>query len=305
MKLQEQRIGNDRWKTLPGSYGKDFAFYEAYIAGAQDNRLLVWQQDELVAEVYSPGTRSGFPRWAGGVIFWADGWMDPVSGEYNRISAMEQHLTGPAIAIPASMQGRYTPLTYVWSPDAAWVLVSLCWTGGGTPLPPLLRTLNRDGTRRVDLSLVPDSPPQVAWVAKEWIALGTREPAIFNPAGQVERTLTGNLPPRGMEADAKENRLLVHGYDRIAVWDTRDWSLVDILPGSWIDAALAPSGDLLLAVDFDGNIHCAAITGKKIETVKKMIPSDPVTAISISENLVVASFAMGNPVRVTAIGNII
>jgi hypothetical protein len=98
------------------------------------------------------------------------------------------------------------------------------------------------------------------WVGSSLAAVGTRQPQVLGYDGSRRAELDGTTPPVRIEGSADESRLLVVENHRLRLWETAGWTLVGTAPGQWLDAAFAPDGSLVVAVDFDGTLHALDAT---------------------------------------------
>jgi hypothetical protein len=288
------------WTTLPGGYGEDFAIDGTRIAGAQGNRLSIWTGTGNPKEIFSPLRECGHPRWIGSSVYWGDGWVDAESGDYVHIGEIDRaFIKGTNVSSTLDGPGNYVPATYAWAPDGNFVLASVSWIGEGSGASRVL-LIHKDGTLKNTLWEGYELAPKAAWVGKHWIALGTRNPSIYDLNGILLASLGGKLMPERIEADEKETVLLIHSYDGVTFWNTQDWQRMAVIEGAWLDASISPDGGTAALIDFEGRLFITAIRDEK-PFLNKVDHPDPLASVSIGRNCLVAAFSTGDPVRMAEV----
>ncbi|MGH9215138.1 MAG: hypothetical protein ACRDZS_02700 [Acidimicrobiales bacterium] len=249
------------WRALDGGYGATVAVAGAYTVAAQLGYLTVWAGQRLVAHVTAQASAPGRPRivqdrLAKDKVYWGPGVLDLASGRLALLASLAAETTGTVVprGVGISPQG-YSTATYAWSPDGSMVAVTAQHASG--PHPPTASAVVRDNAGQLLATLweCPDIAPRAAWVGRTLVVIGTRQPGVFRRNGSRVVELDGATPPVRIEASSDETRLLMVEHTRLTLWDTATWAPVGIADGQWLDAALAPDGQLVIAVDFAGTLH--------------------------------------------------
>ncbi len=290
------------WTTIPVGYGEDFAIKGTNIAGAQGNRLSIRTAAGNIKEIWSPRKESGYPRWIGPNVYWGDGWVDAESGDHVHISEIEKaFIEGTSISSTINGPANYTPVTYAWAPDGSFVLASLGWIGKGSAASRVI-LIDKNGTIRSNLWEGYELAPKAAWVGKHWIAVGTRDPSVYDLNGTLVTSLGGKLMPERIEADEKETVLLIHSYDGVTFWNTQNWKKMAVIDGAWLDASISPGGETAALIDFEGRLFITGIRDEKA-TLNRVEHTDPLASVSIGRDCLVAAFSTGDPVRMAELMN--
>ncbi len=285
------------WEVLDGGYGATVAVAGEYTVAAQLGYLTAWARQRLVALVAAPAPAPGRPRvvvegdadrvyWGAGVLSLATGALAPLTG-------LAAETTGPVVPRSAGHPAPGpTAATYAWSPDGSAVVVTAQHAGG-----PNLATASavlRDASGRLLARLWEgsDVAPRAAWAGRTLLAVGTAAPQVFRPDGSRVGELAGVTPAVRIEASGDEARLLVVEHGQLTLWDTATWARVGSAPGQWLDADLAPDGQLVIAVDFAGALH--ALDGALAPAKPVALPEaahDTALGVALDDNRVVAAFS--------------
>jgi hypothetical protein len=108
--------------------------------------------------------------------------------------------------------------------------------------------------------------------------------------------LTTGAPVR-IEACRDEARLLVVEHGRLSLWRSSVWSMLDTVDGNWLDAAIAPGGDIVATVNYAGQLSLARVEDG-LSSLTHLPTPDPVRSLTLGEDCLVAGFARGDAVRV-------
>jgi hypothetical protein len=265
------------WTGLPGAGGTLLALAGDRTAAAQLGRLTVWDGEREIACV--EGAVPGRPRITDGAVLWGE--VELVGNNVKRVAGLQGAPT------PA---GFYRVAASAWTPDGEAVVTSAAWTG--PPGRPEARVVLHDagGEPRATLWEASDLAPKALWAGERLIVVGSREPRVYARDGTLVNTLTGRTPPVRVEADAAEERLLVVEHGALTVWSTATWEPLERRDGAWLDAAMAPDGGLVVAVDLAGALHGAPLAA-----------SDPVQAVALGDGRIAACFARAPIVRTAAV----
>jgi hypothetical protein len=105
-------------------------------------------------------------------------------------------------------------------------------------------------------------PPQAAWVGRQAAVVGFRDLHVFDTSSGAERgivALDAGTITR-LDADTAERRLVAVDLNRSIIWiDPHSWLVVDSWNGRWQDAAIAPDGRFIAALDLSGRLHFACL----------------------------------------------
>lgn len=285
------------WSPLVGGQGTTLAVSGEYTAAARLASLTVWAGDRVVARADAPSPSPGRPRFVLPSVFWGVGVLNLGTGTYARLPGVYEALVRGTDAPPFASPGRdYLPASYAWSPDGDALVVSAAWAGVSRHLPSRAVLLDGSGEYRATLWEAHDLAPAAAWVGRRAIVLGTREPLVFARDGRHVATLSEGVPAKRIESSADEASLMIVEDRRVAVWKTSPWELRGEWPGLWLDAALAPDGSGLVAVDFDGRLHRARVADG-LAPAGELETADPVAALAHGTDRIVAAFARGVSVR--------
>jgi hypothetical protein len=285
------------WHPLRGGRGTALAVAGRRTAAAEPQRLTVWSDDRLVARVEAPVRSPGLPRFAGEQVLWGAGKLDLAGGSYAPLAGIDEAIVaGTDAPSEPSPLGGYRLATSAWSADGEALVLTVSWTG--PPGPPAARALLLDGSgdRPQTLWQQSDVAPTAAWVGRDLVVVGTRRPGVFNRGGEPLAKLPQGIPAQRLDADADEALLLIVETSRLTVWSTASWTEEGRLDGTWLDGALTPDGQAVVAVDLEGTLHVAR-TKDGLEMVAVVSPPDPIRGLAVGRDRIVAAFADGEPLR--------
>lgn len=289
------------WIPLSGGRGATLAIEGNETAAAQLARLTVWSGERMVAQIDAPAQEPGRPRLAKDRALWGDGTLEFASGRFDRVKGIDTALVdGTDAPRSSSPSKRYAPATYAWSIDGEALVVSAAWIG--KPGPPPARAVLLNGTGRIQSVLWQgsDLAPRAAWVGDDVLVLGTRVPRVFDRDGSLVAELAAETPPVRIEADAAEHRLLIVEHGCLTVWNMETWTIEGVWPGSWLDADLAPDGQLMAALDFSGRLHLARIE-ESIPVVSQVTLPDQPRGIALGDGRLAVAFGVGEGVRTATV----
>lgn len=288
----------DIWKPLPGSYGEYFSIHGSNVAGTQANRICVWKNGELKYEGFSHQECGSYPLWIGSLIFWNDDLIDIETGNLHCVDIMSKSFienrdkpdpTGKTNA-------GYRPLTFAWSPDADFFLVSMEGFDKYGISHSRVLLLDKEGTLKNILWEGNDFAPKSASIDREYIILGSRDIAVFDLEGKLLTKLPGEQIPQRIHISDNRETILIQAYDSITLWRTKTWIKAGMRKGPWLNAALSPDALMIYAIDFAGNLYCAAVTDTIGPMIRIPAPA-PLATVDAGTEYLVASFAQGDPVR--------
>jgi hypothetical protein len=286
----------DPWTALAGGTGTMLAVDGATTAAAQLGRITVWSGEDVAQRCEAPVPSPGRPRIAGGQVLWGELVLDGGGGA-ERVAGVHAALAEGTDAPAHSSPGNgFVPSAYAWAPDGARLAVAASWRRGA----PRVVLLDRGGERRALLWEEEDLVPQALWAGSSRIVVGTRSPLVFRADGALENVLERGVPALRVEADAGESRLLIAEPGRITVWNADSWAPGARWPGAWLDAAIAPAGDLVLAVGGDRRLYAARVGGEP----EPIDAPGPVQAVALDGARVVVALGDGHGIFSAAVRGI-
>jgi hypothetical protein len=232
------------WTPLAGGYGTALGVHGAVTAAAQLGRITVWRDGEVVVRREAAVPSPGRPRVGAGRVLWGELALG-LDGAEEHVAVHAALAAGTGAPVHGSPGVGFRPTLYAWAPDGERLVV----VADNREEPPRAVLIDRSGERLALLWEERDRPPEAAWAGASRLLLGTRDPRVFAADGRLENVLERGVPAMRVEADAAERRLLIAESNRITVWDAQTWTPETRWPGQWLDAALSPSGELVLAVD--------------------------------------------------------
>jgi hypothetical protein len=272
-----------------------------YTAAAELGRMTVWSGHEVIARVEARTPTPGRARVNGRAARWGECVVDLATGDLRWVEGIRAALvagTGTPADPPPS--GGYVAAAYAWSSDGDALVVTAGWSG--PPGPPAARAVLLDDTGRYRATLWEgsDVAPKSAWVGRDMIVIGTREPRAFERDGSPLVELDATTPAARIEADAEEKRVLVMEHGRVTVWNVATWKPVGVWEGQWLDAAITPDGHIVVAVDLSGRLHAARLDDGLSDAAELDAP-DPIQSIALGDDRIAATFMAGEPVRTAAL----
>lgn len=285
------------WTPLHDGRGSRLALSSQRTAAAELRRLTVWSAGSRIAHVEAPVPEPGRPRFAGEFVLWGDGKFDITSGEYKRMPEILRAIGEGSSAPPTpSPLGEYVPTTYAWGEDSEVLVVAAAWNGAPGPPPARAVLVNGSGHHQKALWEGSDVAPMAAWVGREVVVVGVRQPRVFDRDGCAVATLAEGVPAVRIEASADDTRLLVVEHGRLTVWDTASWKSLGTKRGAWLDATIDPIGRILVAADLQGRLQFTRVD-RYLSVIADVTPPDPVRGVALGTDRLVAAFAAGAAVR--------
>jgi hypothetical protein len=288
------------WTPLPGGGGSLLALAGPWTAAAELGRLTVWSAERLVAQVEPARPIPGRPQLTAHEVRWGGTVLSLETGETREVEGVDAALrAGLDLPVdPPPGGGGYAPAGSAWSPDGEVLIVSAAWHGFAGPPSARVALLDADDERQAILWEAGDLAPRALWAGPRFLIVGAREPRVYTRDGALYNVLDGRTPAARIETDLDERHILIAEHGRLTVWSTETWKPLARWEGGWLDAALAPSADLVVAVDLDGKLHTAALAdGTPVPVPVK----DPVQAVALGDDRIVACFARGAPIRTAPI----
>jgi hypothetical protein len=295
--MKKEAFARELWKPLPGNSGEYFAVQDNCIAGAQANRLTVWCEEEKVFEGYAPVSCDGYPQWKADSVFWNNSRVDLRERQRFPLADWKDTVFGVAEKFALSVKPNMKrPVTFAWSPDAENFLYTVEDNSDAPDSKAQALLSDKDGSNQRLLWEGKDFAPRSACIGENRIALGTRNPMIFDREGKLLETLAGDLLPERIRLSEDGSVLFVQTYESVTLWHTESWQVKAVVKGPWLNAALSPGGGTLYAIDFEGNLYTGDLLDERGSLRKIPIP-DPLTTIDAGEEWLVAGFAKGDAVR--------
>jgi len=291
------KIGS--WQSLLGGRGDKLTINKNYIAAAELARLTVWSEDNLIAQIESPLPTPSYPRFTATHLRWGEVILSLETGLYERIedlyAALVYETEAPIIPSP---RGGYRPSIYAWAPDGDALVVAATWTGATGPPPARVILTQESGEYQNTLWQGSDFAPKAIWVGHSLIVVGNRNPLVLNRDGSIVKTLTANTPAFRIEASADESRLLVAEYGQLTIWDTHTWTTIGKLAGTWLDAAIFPDGQFVMAVDFENKIQVICVSNRLSKEEVITFPGQQIRNVAVDLNQVAVSCTPDPAIRV-------
>jgi len=295
--MKKEAFARELWKPLPGNSGEYFAVQDNCIAGAQANRLTVWCEEEKVFEGYAPVSCDGYPQWKADSVFWNNSRIDLRERQRFPLADLKDTVFGVAERFALSVKPNMKrPVTFAWSPDAENFLYTVEDNSDAPDSKAQALLSDKDGCNQRLLWEGKDFAPRSACIGENRIALGTRNPMIFDREGKLLETLAGDLLPERIRLSEDGSVLFVQTYESVTLWHTKSWQVKAVIKGPWLNAALSPGAGTLYAIDFEGNLYTADLLDER-NPLKKIPVPDPLTTVDAGEEWLVAGFARGDAVR--------
>ena len=295
--MKKEEFARELWRPLPGNSGEYFAVHDNCIAGAQANRLTVWCDEEKVFEGYSPVSCDGYPQWKANSVFWNNSFIDLRERQQFPLANLEETVLGVTEKdLHPVKPNRKRAVTFAWSPDAERFLYTVEDNSDTPDSKSQAMLSDKDGGNQRLLWEGQDFAPRSACIGENRIALGTRNPMIFDREGKLLKTLPGDLLPERIHLSEDGAVLFVQTYESVTLWHTESWQVKAVVKGPWLNAALSPGGGTLYAIDFEGNLYTGDLLDER-SPVKKIPVPDPLTTVDAGEEWLVAGFARGHAVR--------
>ena len=233
------------------------------VAAASAARLAVWSSrgtGERLGETDALWPAPGHPRFLGKRVLWGPGALDLDSGVYVPLESAR-----PAIW-PG---GSERPHLYAWSVRGDRLLVS---SSTGDPSQPARIVLfNGETGRPLSTLWHADGPaPQAGWVGRRAVVVGFSDPRVFDAATGNESGLVaiGGGTIARIDADDDDRRIVAVDLNRsIVLIDPDTWLVIDRWEGRWQDAAMAPDGRFVAALDFEGTLHFASLAAGRFQPI--------------------------------------
>ena len=270
------------WTALAGGYGTALGAHGDVTAAAQLGRITVWKDGQIALQREASVPSPGRPRVTADRVLWGELVLALDGGE-QRVAVAPGLAAGTGAPVHASPGVGFRPTAYAWARDGERLVV----VADSREEPPRAVLLDRTGERRALLWEDRDRPPGAAWAGAGRLVLGTREPRVFSGDGELENVLERGLPALRVEGDDADRRLLIAEPNRITVWDAATWTPVLRSAGHWLDAAISPSGELVLAVDGEWRL-LAGGPGGELEPVAT---PGAVAAVALTDGRVVIALA--------------
>ena len=232
------------WTPLAGGYGTALGVHGDVTAAAQLGRITVWKDGVIALQRDAPVPSPGRPRVTADRVFWGELAL-ALDGAEQRVAVAAALAAGTGAPAHASPGVGFRPTAYAWARDGERLVV----VADSREEPARAVLLDRSGERRALLWEERDRPPGAAWAGAGRLLLGTREPRVFGGDGQLENVLERGLPAVRVDGDDEDRRLLIAEPNRMTGRDAETWTPATRWPGHWLDAAISPSGELVLAVD--------------------------------------------------------
>jgi hypothetical protein len=295
--MKNEEFARRLWKPLPGNSGEYFAVHDNCIAGAQANRLTIWCDEEKVFEGYSPVSCDGYPQWKADSVFWNSSCVNLRERRQFPLTNLERSVLGVEEndALLVKPNGK-RQVAFAWSPDAERFLYTV--EDNSDTRDPKAQAFLSDmegGSQRL-LWEGQDFAPRTACIGKSRVALGTRNPMIFDREGQLLETLRGDLLPERIHLSEDGSMLFVQTYEAVTLWHTESWKAKAVIKGPWLNAAWSSGSGKVYAIDFAGNLYTADLLDPGSQLKKIPVP-DPLTTIDAGEEWLIAGFAKGDAVR--------
>jgi hypothetical protein len=288
----------EEWKILKDGSGNRLAINDTYAVAAEPLCITVWKEGELYCRQQVTFPQPGFPRLSDNKIYWGPGMLD-----------LEKRIYVPVVKALAVLKtemvqlGRpsdtYRPVEYAWAPDGSTMAVSLQWSGKPGPPPAKVLLLSTGGELEARLWEDSDVPVTALCVSEKWVIAGTRQLRIFEKHRPAPKMLAAAVPAVRIEVTKDERRMMRLQYDHIALWDLSEPTLLHRWDGNWLDAAITPDGDRIVAVDSNGKLFSISTTSP-FHITPRNAPG-PVFSLALSERYLLAFFMDGAVLRLTTL----
>jgi len=194
--------------------------------------------------------------------------LDLTSGNYAALAAAQPEIW------PG---GGERPHVHAWSTLGERLLVSYSTRDPARPTRVVL--LDGFSGRTVFTRWHSDAlPPEAAWVGRDVAAVGFRDLELLDAATGAARgrVALGAGTVTRLDADAEERFLVAVDLNRaIFSIDLQTGQIVDRWNGAWLDAAVAPDGHLVVALDLAGRLHFASRTGGRFRLLGEAAAAQP------------------------------
>lgn len=272
-----------RWQALiDGSTGR-LAVRGTMVAAATLDRLSLWQDGAALAQARSPVRAPGWPVLGDAVVHWGPGHWQAGTG----------YAVSDAL-LDLCRDGSQVPHCWAWRDDGEQLLVSLSRGHGGphdADQGPAAAALLVDRQGRPLATLRSDAGAAAAacCLGRRWAVVGSRQASVHAADGRLAQRLGNTAPALRVELCDLERRLLLVQPGRLSLYDTGSGALLGQSDGRWIDAAAAPAGDRLLAVDADGCL--ALLDTRALDAAPTWLAADdPAQSVAADAAHIVAAF---------------
>jgi hypothetical protein len=246
------RIGP--WEAVTAEGGGSISLDGDRLAVASQAHLVVWLGQRRLGAAEAPWPAPGRPRFLGSRVLWGPGVLDLASGNYAPLAAARPEIW------PG---GGERPHVHAWSALGERLLVS--YSTGDPARPTRIVLFDGASGRAVLTRWHSDAlPPEAAWVGRDVAAVGFRDLELLDAATGAERgrVALGAGTVTRLDTDAEERLLVAVDLNRaIFSIDLQAGRIVDRWEGRWLDAAVAPDGRLVVALDLAGGLHFASPAG--------------------------------------------
>ena len=233
------------------------------VAVASAARLAVWSSrgnGQRLGEADAPWPAPGRPRFLGNRVLWGPGVLDLDSGVY---AALE---SGRPETWPG---GGERPQLYAWSVRGDRLLVSS--STGDSSRPARIVLLNGETGQPLSTLWHGSGPaPHAGWVGRRAVVVGFNDPRVFDVATGDEsgRVALGGGTIARIDADDDDRRIVAVDLNRsIVLIDPDTWLVIDRWEGRWQDAAMAPDGRFVAALDFEGTLQFASLAAGRFQPI--------------------------------------
>ncbi len=260
------RIGP--WEAVAAEGGGTVSLDGDRLAVASQAHMVVWLGRRRLGAAEAPWPAPGRPRFLGSRVLWGPGVLDLASGNYAPLAAARPEIW------PG---GGERPHVHAWSALGDRLLVSYSTHDPARPA----RIVLFDGVsgRTVLTRWHSDAlPPEAAWVGRDVAAVGFRDLELLDAATGAERgrVALGAGTVTCLDADAEERLLVAVDLNRaIFSIDLQAGQIVDRWEGRWLDAAVAPDGHLVVALDLAGGLHFASLAAGRFRLLGEAAAAQP------------------------------
>ena len=164
--------------------------------------------------------------------------------------------------------------------------------------------VDQNGDFRKVLSEKNEAAPTAVWAGRNKMAAGWREVELLGYNGAFFGGFNAKTPPVRLESTLDEKRLLVVEYGQLSIVDIDNQSVIGSTAGNFLDAAIDPAGEFVMALTLSGSVHILSID-QAMSIQKTFDHPDIIRGLYTGSQRVVASFSFGNPIRIAAIDDIL